>query len=177
MAAYGWQIPLAIDHSCQCNHHWPNIPTPPWRKNSTVRLSAFMQSQYDLSRPGGGPDPYAHPDSDDIKSTLVWIPKFHFNAAVNFWKGAAITIRVSKSIFSALTYYVLLSPMRSLCSLFRCIDWWILFALLVAITISPVSVQQEAVQHDKILEYEKVVEYELVKDIRRWGMFKNAYDD
>jgi hypothetical protein len=171
MAANYFQLPLSGIFQFGYDHPLP-IPQR-WIPERGARLSAYLQTQFELSQPGGGPDPYAHVEFDGVTSINLFqeLLSSHLQA---FQKGANFAFSLLLSVLSGLIYYFFSLPFNAICHLVISLDWWLVFSFFLAVVFSSMTSPEWLADNDGPAKLEVVLEYELVKDFRRWGMSKKA---
>lgn len=171
MAANQWQFQLAGNFEFQFDHLLP-IPQRPIRvEHRQAQINTYLQTQFELSQPGGGPDPYAQFDFSGVaqSSELCGILS---SPLQSFREGAAFVSNLMLSCLFGLFYYVLKLPFNAICAFIVSLDWWLVFALFFAVMLSPMTSTVRFGNENRTMRLVVDLEYELVEDFRRWGIIK-----
>jgi hypothetical protein len=171
MASNHWYFPLAGNFGFQFNHPLP-IPQPSIREERRrTQLNTYLQTQFDLSQPGGGPDPYTQSDF----SAVAQSSRLHGTVSdllQSFQKEATSVSKLLLSWFVRMIYYGLKLPFNAIYTSLAFLDWWLVFAFFFAVLLLPMTSAQWFGNKDRTASLAVDLEYELVKDFRRWGIIR-----
>jgi hypothetical protein len=171
MAANHWQFPLAGNLEFQFDYPLP-IPQRPMREERwRTQLNTYLQTQFDLSQPGGGPDPYAQSDFSGVAQSNR--PHGTVSSLLqSFQKGAAFVSNLLLSCLFGMIYYGLKLPCNAIFNFLASLDWWLVSAFFIAVLLSPMTSTEWFGNEDRTARLAVDLEYELVKDFRRWGIIR-----
>jgi hypothetical protein len=164
-----WHFSLAGNFGFRFNHPLPIPQLPIREEHQRIQLNTYLQTQFDLSQPGGGPDPYAQPDFSGFAQSS----RLHgtvSNLLQTFQKGVTFLPNLLLSCLSSVIYYGLELPYNAICTFLASFDWWLIFAFFFAVMLSPMTSTQRYGNEDRTATLAIDLEYELVEDFRRWGI-------
>ncbi len=171
MSANYWHVPVTGNFGFRFDHPL-RVPQRPIREERRrTQLNAYLQTQFELSQPGSGLDPYEQRNFNGVTQSSV----LHgiLSLALQYFRGRAVF--VSKLLISCLfrmVYYGLKLPFNIICAFALSIDWWLVFAFSFAVMLSPMTSTKSFGNEDRTVMLAVEQEYELVRDFRRWGMIK-----
>jgi len=168
MAANHWQFPLAGNFNFRFNHPLPIPQRLIQLERRRTQLNTYLQTQFDLSQPGGGPDPYAQSDFSGVaqRSRLYATVS---NPLQSFERGAAFVSNLLLSCLFGIIYYGLKLPFNTICAFLASIDLWLVFAFFFAVMLSPITSTGWFDNEHRTVRLAVGLEYELVEDFRSWG--------
>jgi hypothetical protein len=169
MVANHWQFPLAGNFGFQFDHPLP-IPQRPIRvERRRTLLNTYLQTQFDLSQPGGGLDPYAQSDFSGVAQNS----RLHGTVSgllQSFRKGAAFVSNLLLSCLFGIIYCGLKLPFNTIRAFLTSLDLWLVFAFFSAVMLSPMTSNEWFSNEDRTVRLAVDLEYKLVEDFRRWGI-------
>lgn len=171
MAANHWQFLLAGNFGFQFGHPLPIPQRPIQEERRRAKLNTYLQTQFDLSHPGGGPDPYAHSGFSGV-SQARGLHGTVSSLLQSFQKGAAFVSNLLLSCLSGIIYYGIKLPFDAICAFLASLDWWLVFAFFFAAMLSPMTSTEWFGNEDRTVRLAVGLEYGLVEDFRRWGKIR-----
>lgn len=169
MTAYRWQFPIAGNFGF--DHPLPIPQRPVRQERRRAQLNTYLQTQFDLSQPGSGPDPYAQSEFSGVAQGS----RLHGTASSLlqfFQKGAAFLSDFLLPCLFGMIYCVLKLPFNTICTFLASLDWWLVFAFFFAVMLSPMTSTQWFGNENETARLAVDPEYELVEDFRRWGIIR-----
>lgn len=169
MAVNQWQFPLAGNFGFQFDYPRPIPQRLLGDEHQGTQLNTYLQDQFDLSRPGGEPNPYDQAELNGVtrRNRISEIARKLLQASR---RGAAFVSNVMLSCLFGVFYYSLKLPFNTIYAFIVSLDWWLVIAFFFAVVLSPMTSTEGSGSENNIVRLTADPEYELVQDFRRWGM-------